>query len=115
MNLILHLITLGVYLWLVALFFYLITQKEIENEISLLKVSKATGPHSISTDVIQILKTVISKPLEIIFNLSLGNGCVPSPFKLASVNPIHKPGTHRQLGNYRPYLSCLISLRFWKS
>ena len=34
--------------------------------------------------------------------MSLVNGCVPSPFKLASVNPIHKPGSHRQLGNYRP-------------
>ena len=51
--------------------FYPITQSEIENEISLLKVGKATGPHSIPPDVMQILKSVISKPLEIIFNLSL--------------------------------------------
>ena len=31
--------------------FYPITQREIENEISLLKVSKVTGPHSIAKDV----------------------------------------------------------------
>ena len=82
--------------------FYPITQSEIENEISLLKVGKATGPHSIPTDVMQILKSVISKPLEIIFNLSLVNGCVPNQFKLANLIPIYKSGSHRQLGNYRP-------------
>lgn len=82
--------------------FYPITQREIENEISLLKVSKATGPHSIPTDVMQILKSVISKPLEIIFNLSLVNGCVPDQFKFANIIPIHKSGSHKQLGNYRP-------------
>ena len=43
--------------------FYPITQREIENEISLLKVSKATGPHSIPTDVMQILKCVIFKTI----------------------------------------------------
>ena len=51
----------------------------------MLKVSKVTGPHSIATDVMQILKSVISKPLEIIFNLSLVNGCVPNQFKFESV------------------------------
>ena len=82
--------------------FYPITQQEIEDEISLLKVSKATGPHSIPSDVMQILKSVILKPLEVIFNLSLVNGCVPSQFKLANIIPIHKSGSYKQLGNYRP-------------
>ena len=77
--------------------FYPITQREIENEISLLKVSKATGPHSIPTDVMQILESLISKPLEIIFNLSLVNGCVPNQFKLAK-GPfiIYTSGGHRR-------------------
>ena len=59
MFLTLHWMTLGLHLWIVALFFYPITQREIGNEISLLKVGKATGPHSIPTDVMQILKSVI--------------------------------------------------------
>ena len=30
------------------------------------------------------------------------NGCVPNQFKLANIIPIHKSGSHKQLGNYRP-------------
>ena len=74
--------------------FYPITQKEIEDEISLLKGRIIMfGPHNIPSDVMQILKSVISKPLEIIFNLSLVNGCVPSKFKLANIIPIHRSGS----------------------
>jgi hypothetical protein len=39
------------------------TQYEIENEISSLKTGKAMGPYSIPIDIMQLLKSVISKPL----------------------------------------------------
>ena len=41
---------------------------EIEAEISKINVKKATGPYSIPSNILRLLKTVISKPLETIFN-----------------------------------------------
>ncbi len=39
-----------------------VTQLEIENEISKLKIDKATGPFSIPVTALKILKVYISKP-----------------------------------------------------
>ena len=57
------------------------TSSEIEDEISKLKLGKLTGPFSISVDVLKLFKTVLSKPLEIIFNNSFSSGIVPSDMK----------------------------------
>ena len=60
----------------------------------------------------KLLRSVISKPLEIIFNASFVNGSVPNHFKLANIIPIYKSGSEKQLRNYRPIsLFCQI----WKS
>ena len=40
--------------------------------------------------------------MEIIFNISLKTGTVPSHFKLANVIPIYKSGTLISICNYRP-------------
>ena len=78
------------------------TSQEIENEISYLKIGKATGPYSIPIDVLKILKSVVSKPLESIFNASFMIGIVPSDFKLANIIPVYKSGSQTCLCNYRP-------------
>ena len=75
---------------------------EIENIISTLKPSKATGPFSIPTSLLKTLKMVISYPLEILFNHSFATGTVPKQFKLAKVIPIHKNGSVFAVSNYRP-------------
>ena len=55
---------------------------EIETEISQLKTINAVGPSSIPIDMLtKILKTCISKPLEIIFNASLSTSIVPVALK----------------------------------
>ena len=79
-----------------------ITAEEIENEITKLKSSKATGPFSIPVTILKILKTVISKPLEVLFNASFETGIVPDSFKLANVIPVYKKGSQNCLSNYRP-------------
>ena len=68
-------------------------------------MKKACGPFSIPTKLLQRLKCLISKPLEIIFNASFTTRMVLDNFKVAKVIPIHKKGMHTNLGNYR-----LISL-----
>ena len=79
-----------------------VTCNEIENEISHLKLGKATGPFSIPINILRMLKNIISKPLELIFNLSFSLGIVPQSFKLANVIPVHKKGSISSLYNYRP-------------
>ena len=88
--------------------------KEIENEINMLKSSKSTGPNSIPISILKLLVTVISKPLECIFNCSLSTGVVPDKFKVASVIPIYKKGSISLLSIFNQILEkiiykCLIS------
>jgi len=52
-----------------SFFIFSTTSSEIEDEISKLKSGKSTGPLSISVDILKLLKTVLSKPLEIILIL----------------------------------------------
>ena len=74
---------------------------EIEQEISKLNVSKATGPFSIPTKTLKLIKIVISKPLEVVFNNSFATGIVPDKFKIARVFPIFKKGLESNVSNYR--------------
>ena len=72
--------------------FYLFptTSIEIEQEISRLNIKKSTGPYSIPTIVLKSLKSVLSKPLEIIFNSTFNTGIVPNSLKMANVVPVFK-------------------------
>lgn len=78
------------------------TREELEDIISSLKICKATCPSSIPIDILKVLKYVISKPLELIFNASFMTGIVPIDFKLANIIPVYKTGSQTYLGNYRP-------------
>ena len=84
--------------------FYLFptTSIEIEQEISRLNIKKSTGPYSIPTIVLKSLKSVLSKPLEIIFNSTFTTGIVPNSLKMANVVPVFKNGLQTNLTNYRP-------------
>ena len=76
-----------------SFFIFPTTTDEIENEISKLKPGKATGPFSISVDILKLLKSVISTPLRILFNTSFMNGTVPNGLKLSNVIPVFKKGS----------------------
>jgi hypothetical protein len=53
-------------------------------------IGKVCGPHSIPIRVMKILKFIICKPLEILFNASFSQRVVPSSFKIAKVIPIYR-------------------------
>ena len=76
-----------------SLYLYPTTPEEIAEEIGKLNPSKATGPYSIPVKILKLLKGLVSKPLETIFNVSLSTGVVPDSFKLPSVIPIYKSKT----------------------
>ena len=82
---------------------------EIENIIQTLNPRKATGPNSIPTDILHLLKTEISYPLSIIFNILLRTGTHPELLKTAKVIPIFKKGSQLSTNNYRP-ISLLSNL-----
>ena len=84
--------------------FYLfpISASEIEAEIYQLNESKATGPYSLKTKILKLVKSVLSKPLEILFNTSFAKGIVPDRFKIPRVLPVFKKGLQTTMGNYRP-------------
>jgi len=84
--------------------FYLqqVTAKEISEEIEKLNPSKSTGPYSIPTKILVLIKDLISSPLKQIFNLSFETGIVPEKFKVANVIPVHKKGSELCVTNYRP-------------
>ena len=65
---------------------------EIENLIMSLSSTKACGPFSISTSLLKTLKSVLSVPLQLLFNCSFSTGMVPDQFKVARVVPIRFSG-----------------------
>ena len=88
---------------------YECTRAEIENIILSLNPRKATGPCSIPTNILHLLKDDISDPLSTIFNLSIRTGIHPELLKSAKVIPIFKKGSKLQTCNYRP-ISLLSNL-----
>ena len=79
-----------------------VTTNEIEDEISNLSPSKSTGPYSVPTNILKVLKSLLSGPLTYLFNCSFSTGTVPSKFKVARVIPVHKNGPRAVISNYRP-------------
>ena len=61
--------------------------------VQTLNYKKATGPNSMPTDILHLLKTEISYPLSIIFNISLNTGTHPDLLKPAKVIPVFKKGS----------------------
>ena len=62
-----------------------VTSNEIEHEIC-----KSNWPYSIPINLLKLLKSSLSTPLELIYNHSFATGVVPNQFKLANYIPIHK-------------------------
>ena len=79
---------------------YPTTTNEIDSTIACLDIGKAVAPFSIFLNILKILKSTVSRPLEIVFNASFMTGIVPSNFKVANIIPVYKTGSQTQLGNY---------------
>ena len=56
--------------------------------INSFEVSKATGPHSIPTDILKLIKSNICYPLKEIINLSFATGIYPIKLKITKVIPV---------------------------
>ena len=68
-------------------------EREIEALIATLNPRKGIGPNSLPNNILFKLKTEISYPLAIIFNISLNTGEFPDILKLSQTIPIFKKGS----------------------
>ena len=86
-----------------------ITREEIKKKILQLKISKTPGPDGLHPRLLKEMAQQISQSLETIFQLSLKDGKVPTDWKQGEFTAIHKKGSRRTAGNYRPVsLTCLL-------
>ncbi|MEW8548488.1 MAG: reverse transcriptase family protein [Candidatus Thiodiazotropha sp.] len=86
-----------------------ITQSEVTDILSNLKVNKASGPDGISHRMLKYTSHTVAKPLCYLFNMSLQQRSFPSLWKSADVMPIFKKGDKSIVSNYRPIslISCV--------
>ena len=91
--------------------FYLlpVTSHEIEKEIYNHNLAKPSGPFSIPTKLLKLLKCYLSKPLEILFNISFSSGIVLDNFKIARVITVFKKGSQTTIVQYHFYLYLIES------
>ena len=78
------------------------TNIEVLFIISNMNSSKASGPNSISTNLLIEFSELLICPLVSIINMSLKEGIFTSLNKEASVCPIYKKGDRTKCENYRP-------------
>ena len=84
---------------------FFITPTDIQEVISIissLSDNKSSGPNSIPTRILKLLKKDISTQLADIFNLCSISGIYATPLKTAKVIPIHKKDSKLECSNYRP-------------
>ena len=82
---------------------------EIDDIIRNMRNKKSSGYDNISNQMLKWLRPVITRPLSIIFNMSLEQGIFPNNMKIAEIVPLHKGGDESQCNNYRP-ISLLITI-----
>ena len=76
---------------------------EVLKIINTISINKATGPHSIPTDILHLIKSNISEPLAQIINLSFNTGVFIENLKTSKTIPIFKDkGSDLLCNNYRP-------------
>jgi hypothetical protein len=85
-----------------------LSEKKIKYKIDGLRKDAAACPDGLTPVLLKTMGDSILNPLLLIFKISLLEGKVPREWKSATVVPIHKKGSKREAGNYRPvYLTSI--------
>ena len=76
--------------------FQKISENAVLKAISRLKSKKSFGLDGISSYILKISGSVVSKGLANIFNISISTGTFPDSWKIAKVAPIFKEGINQR-------------------
>jgi len=79
-----------------------VTEGEIRGIINSLKPKNSSGYNGISTKILKLCGSQISKPLAFIIDKSIKTGVFPECLKYAVITPLHKRGDVPDMANYRP-------------
>ena len=79
-----------------------VTEGEIRGIISSMKPKNSSGYDGISTKILKLSGSQISKPLAFITDKSIKTGIFPEHLKYAVITPLHKKGDVSDIANYRP-------------
>ena len=79
-----------------------ITESLVRKKLSKLKITKSAGPDGLHPRVLRELADSICPSLTAIYNQSISEHQVPTPWKEGVITPIHKKGNKTLAENYRP-------------
>ena len=79
-----------------------ISEDTVRKKLEALKANKAPGPDAIHPRILKEFSRELAPGLSRLFVMSLRQGIVPMDWKAAHVVPIHKGGSKKLAGNYRP-------------
>lgn len=79
-----------------------VTEHDVHLAIKNLKTKTTMGPDLLPQYLIKGCIDIFSKPLSILFNLSLKTKVFPDKWKITKITPIFKSGEESQISNYRP-------------
>ena len=84
-------------------------------QLELISESKSPGPDNIHPKLLRKYSKHFSKPLFILFTLSLKRGILPSSWKMANIIPIYKKDSRSNVRNYRPVSLTSIVVKLLES
>ena len=73
-----------------SIFIYPTDENEVLKLISKIDENKASGPHSISSNILKYISPIIAEPLAKIINLSFKTGVYIESIKVSKVIPVFK-------------------------
>ena len=86
-----------------------ITETQVKEKLLKLKADKAPGPDAVHPYILKSFAEIFSKPLTMIYNLTLSEKTLPSIWKTGNITAIFKKGDKTLPQNYRPVqLTCII-------
>ena len=74
----------------------------VQSDILKLNVSKLCRPDKINSQILIELVDLVSKPLALLLNKAMDEGCIPQDCKMAYVSQMFKKGARNKAENYRP-------------